>query len=334
MTLKHRRSSTMALRAAVVAAVLAVACTPADNERRPSGPSGSGPTSAAPTIEELSTTTFQGIYDHPVTLANGRWEGTPYVAGGASRPNVKLVPGLCLTGDLDGDGRKEAIVLLAESSGGSATRLYLAATAHLDGGVSNLGTVLIGDRVQVRAARLDGDRIVLDVLQAGPGDALCCPTQKARRSWRLEQGGLMPLTAEVTGTFSLADLDGSSWRLVEFGRGKPAPPEPAVLLRFEADKVVGQSGCNRYFGGVTEGETAGSLAFSAMGATRMACPEAVMTLESRYLAALAEASRYSFSAGRLVLSGEHGEDSSRLVFAPLEPEAAGGAASSDGTTQK
>lgn len=320
MTLRYRRYPTMALGATVVAAVLALACAPAENQHRSNGQAEPGLATTAPTIEELSTATFEGIFDYPITLVDGSWRGRPVVEGGASRPTVELVPDLYLTGDLDGDGREEAIVLLAESSGGSGTRLYLAATAHVNGQVSNLGTVLIGDRVQVRAARLDGDRIILDLLQAGPGNALCCPTQKARKSWKLEQEGLTPQAAEVTGTFSLADLDGSTWKLVEIGRGEPAPPQPEISLRFEGDKVVGNAGCNRYFGGITEGETAGSIVFSAMGATRMACREETMRLESRYLGALAETSHLRFSGGRLVLSGGTESVSSRLVFTPLESE--------------
>jgi heat shock protein HslJ len=331
MTLLHRRCPTMALGATVVAAVLALGCAPAEDQHRSNGQAEPGLATTAPTIEELSTATFEGIFNHPITLVDGSWRGQPAVEGGASRPTVDLVPDLYLTGDLDGDGRKEAIVLLAESSGGSGTRLYLAAAARLNGQISDRGTVLIGDRVQVRAARLDGDRIILDLLQAGPGDALCCPTQKARKSWKLEQEGLTPQATEVTGTFTLADLDGSNWRLAEIGKSEPAPPQPEISLRFEGDKVVGNAGCNRYFGGVTDGETAGSIVFSAMGATRMACPEKVMTLESRYLGALAETSHFQFSGGQLVLTGGPESVSSRLVFKPFDPEPSM-AAASDGET--
>lgn len=322
MSDKLHRSSTKALSATVVAAVLVLACAPANDEHHPAGEIGAGDTRMAPTIDELSAATFEGLYDHPVTLANGRWEGEPFVEGGASRPTVVLDRGLRLTGDLDGDGGEEAVVLLSESSGGSGTRLYLAVAAHSAEGISTLGTILIGDRVQVRAARLMGERIVLDVLQAGPGDALCCPTQKARKSWRLAEGRLVPVAVEVTGTFSLADLDGSKWILAEIEGEEPALPDAEITLLFKGNKVVGEAGCNSYFGGVSEGEAPGSLTFSAMGATRMVCPEAVMELESRYLGVLAETSRYGFSAGRLVLSTDTAEQKLILVFSPSEPEAA------------
>ena len=82
-----------------------------------------GRPAGAPTIEELTNTTFFGVFDRPVTLDDGRWEGEPFAEDGASRPSVGLIAHFQLTDDLDGDGKKEAAVLLRASSGGSGTRL-------------------------------------------------------------------------------------------------------------------------------------------------------------------------------------------------------------------
>jgi hypothetical protein len=38
--------------------------------------------------QRLAETTFAGIYDEPVRLHRGRYEGEPFVDGGASRPTV------------------------------------------------------------------------------------------------------------------------------------------------------------------------------------------------------------------------------------------------------
>jgi heat shock protein HslJ len=51
-----------------------------------------------------------------------------------------------------------------------------------------------------------------------------------------------------------------------------------------------------------------------MGATRMACPDAAMEVERRYLKTLAGASRYSFLAGRLVLGCDTDEGLVAMVF--------------------
>ncbi len=270
-----------------------------------------------PTIEELANASYEGIFDQSFTLVDGRWEGEPFVEGAASRPTAGLVDHFALSGDLDGDGVDDTVALLWEDSGGSGTRSYLAMMTRRDGEVRNLATVLIGDRVQIRTGTIDGNRITLDIVRAGAEDAACCPTEKARVFWILSEGELTLATDEVTGTLSLADLEGTEWVLVELGRDLRVPEDPQVTLRLSEDRVSGKAGCNTYFAGVTE-LAPGSLAFNGMGATRMACPDEVMDVEARYLKTLAGASRYSFLAGRLVLSCGTDEEPLHLVFARRE----------------
>jgi heat shock protein HslJ len=269
----------------------------------------------APTAFELAHATYTGIMDAPVTLTDGRWEGEPFVEGGASRPSVELIDNFVLTGDLNEDGFDEVAALLWESSGGSGTRLYLAVMERRDEDIENFGTTLIGDRVQVRSGTLEDGKITLDVVRAGPEDAACCPTQRASVTWALSGDGLSQIADETIGTLSLADLEGHEWVLCELGREQPLPEEVEINLVFQDDKVSGNSGCNNYFAGVvTPGP--GELEFNGMGATRMACPEPVMDLERRYLSALAGASGYRFYAGRLVLTCDNDEGPQALVFTP------------------
>ncbi len=267
----------------------------------------------APTLEELANATYAGVFDEPVTLVDGRWEGAPYVDGGASRPSAGLVENFSLTGDLNGDGRDEAVVLVWESSGGSGTRSHLAAMGRVDGATANLGTALIGDRIQVKAAVIVDGLITLDLIQAGPGEAACCPTQKALVAWQLEDGGLVRTATAVTGTLSLDDVRGPDWVLAAIDWDNPVTRNPQVRIRFEGDRVDGSGGCNSYFGTVTS-EAPGKLGFSAMGTTMMACPEPVMDLERRYLRTLAGGASYSFVAGRLVIGCETAEGLVSLIF--------------------
>lgn len=269
---------------------------------------------APPTLAELAGATYTGILAEPVTLEDGRWEGEPFVAGGAARPAVGLVEHFLLEGDLDADGRPEAVVLLWESSGGSGTRSYLAAMGRDGAGVVNLGTVLIGDRVQLKSGAIADGRITLELVEAGPGDAACCPTERTSSVWALTESGLERVAREVTGTLALADLAGPEWRLVELGSNDAIADDHVVTLTFEGDRATGSGGCNRYFATV-ESEAPGSLAFSATGTTMMACPDPAMAAESRYLATLAGASRFSFVAGRLVIDCDAAEGPVSLVFA-------------------
>ena len=268
---------------------------------------------SSPTLDELASATFFGVSDQPVTLVDGRWEGAPFVEGGASRPTVGLVEDFLLTGDLTGDGREAAVVLIWGSSGGSGTRTYLAVAERQKGEVVNLATTLVGDRVQVKAGFVADALITLDLIQAGPGEAACCPTQKVIAGWRLEDGTLVRTATEITGTLSLDDLQGPDWVLDKIGWDEPVADLPPIWIHFEPGRVDGSGGCNTYFGTAT-GETPGELAFSAMGTTMMACSESVMELERRYLRTLAGAESYSFLGGRLILGCETDNGSVSLIF--------------------
>jgi len=304
----HDESSSWSIttRPIVIACLVTAAACCGGTLGGPEASSSSGAPTHPPTIEELATATYEGILERPVTLSDGRWEGQPFVEGGASRPTVGLVDHFILAGDLDGDGRDEAATLLWESSGGSGSRLYLAAIGRRDGGVENIGTDLIGDRVQVRSGAIDERQIILDIVRAGPADAACCPTEKALVTWVLDESGLNRFADETTGTLSLTDIEGPEWVLCELGRGQTPPEDVEISLEFRDARVSGRSGCNDYFAAVVA-SAPGELRFNAMGATRMACPEPKMEVERRYLKVLAAASGYSFRGGRLVLvSGDFG----------------------------
>jgi hypothetical protein len=116
------------------------------------------PPATAGTTEEagsrLANASYQGIENAPVQLKNGRWEGEPYVEGGASRPAVGLVEDFTLRGNLNGDGVNESVVLLWQSSSGSGTFKYIAVMAEVNGNLTNVATAPVGDRVQLRSSEI------------------------------------------------------------------------------------------------------------------------------------------------------------------------------------
>jgi heat shock protein HslJ len=113
----------------------------------------------------------------------------------------------------------------------------------------------------------------------------------------------------------LADLTGREWVLAAFDRDDPAPAEPEITLVVEEQRFAGGSGCNRYSAGVEAGEAPGSLVLTAgAAATRMACPEPVMALESRYLRALGAVTGYSLAGDELTLTYETDGATAELLF--------------------
>jgi heat shock protein HslJ len=97
-----------------------------------------------------------------------------------------------------------------------------------------------------------------------------------------------PATAK-TSTFSLS---GSEWLLEDLGGSGVIDNAQATLIFAEAGRVAGNSSCNRFSGPVEVGGD--SIKFGPLASTRMACPEAVMNQEAKYLKALQAAERFEW----------------------------------------
>jgi heat shock protein HslJ len=279
------------------------------------------PKMPAPTLAELRNAAYTGFEVHPgpVTLVDGRWNGKPFVAGGAARPSVTFVRNFRLVGDLNGDGAEEAVVLLGENSGGTGENIYLAVLGYKDGRLQQAGIARIGDRVQVRSARIEKGLIVMDLIQAGSNDAMCCPGELATRAWKLAPEGLTEAPSGIPAARLTADvLAGGEWVLRDWSWNEPAPAEPEVTLTYHQGRFTGSAGCNRYFASVKAGETPGEIRVGPAGSTRMSCADPAMAVEQRFLQQLAAVIRFGFFAGELGLSFEDGGPKV-MVFALRPP---------------
>lgn len=144
-----------------------------------------------PTFEQIAGGTYSGIAGEAVRLIDGTYEGPPFTAGAASRLVVTLLREPLARGDLDGDGRDEAVVLLVRNDGGSGLFLHLAVVAARGDTVVNLDTILIGDRVRPESLAVEGGVIRLRALEHAGGDPQCCPTRETIREWTLGGGRLI-----------------------------------------------------------------------------------------------------------------------------------------------
>ena len=140
---------------------------------------------------------IQGIYDAPIGLTDGRYEGPPFVAGGSSRPSVTLLQDRVARGDLDAGrpdsrdlsisaaGADDYAVVLAESSGGSGSFIYLALLRPQGSELVNYATTLLGDRVDVPSLTIANGEIRASMVVHGPDDPVCCPSERSEISWQL-----------------------------------------------------------------------------------------------------------------------------------------------------
>lgn len=311
----------------LLAVTLAGACqtpggTPVVADRGVPSDEVSGDPGVPPSLDELAGATYRGLGEPPgpVTLVDGRWEGEPAVPGAASRPVVVLVKDFRLTGDLDGGGADEAVVGLSRSSGGSGTFDYLAVVGRRNGGLDNVATAPLGNRVQVRAARVEERRLVVDLVQAGARDAMCCPGELVRKTFALRGGTLEEVGPPVsTGRLGLDTLEGTEWVLRRWSWEEAAPADPEVTLRIEEGRFAGSNGCNRYFAQATAGDAPGDVALGQAGATKMFCPDPAGAVEKRFMSQLAGVTKYGFMMGRLALTYEVNGAHGTMLFDPRTP---------------
>ncbi len=104
-----------------------------------------------------------------------------------------------------------------------------------------------------------------------------------------------PAPAEPA-SFSLSNTE---WRLEDLS-GKGVLDQVQATLTFpETGKVEGNGSCNRFFG--TAEIHGDAIKLGPLGSTRMACPEAVMNQESKYLEALQGAERFEWKDPYLLI---------------------------------
>lgn len=99
-------------------------------------------------------------------------------------------------------------------------------------------------------------------------------------------------------------LDGTNWRIISID-GQPVTADRPAELRFEGNRVSGSAGCNRLTGSFASDGTRLTVAQVAM--TRMACPEPLMSQESRLAQLLGQSlAMRADGRGRLILTGNDG----------------------------
>jgi putative lipoprotein len=129
------------------------------------------------------------------------------------------------------------------------------------------------------------------------------------------RNGLAALAALLlTACSSVARLDGTRW-LTEFIDENGVIDNAQTTLEFtEPGRAAGRGGCNRYSAPV---EISGStIKFGDAVSTKMACVQALMDQENRFLAALRVVRSYRMKDQKLELLDETGKV--RVSLSPLD----------------
>jgi hypothetical protein len=97
-------------------------------------------------------------------------------------------------GDLNGDGVADAVVLVNQEGPGNQVSVYLVAVLAANGTPHVTNPQFIdspGHGVGVKSFQIRNGKIVLDSLQVGPNDAMCCPTKRVVLTYAIKNGKLV-----------------------------------------------------------------------------------------------------------------------------------------------
>ncbi len=274
-------------------------------------------------LETLKNATYRGIevVTGEVTLRDGLWEGAPFVAGGAARPQVNFSGDFQLDSDLDGDGSLETMVFLGSRSGGSGENLHLAVMGSNRGKPENLATVPLGDRLEIVEVNSTGHTITVKILRAGPGDPACCPGELATVGWEFSEGTLQESIIDVPPQrFTLETIAGIDWRLISWDLADPVTDDATATLQFQNEIFFGRGGCNRYSAPVSPTDRPDLVRIGPAMATRMACVGPGMEVETRFFKNLQNVRKVGFFLTRLGLVYEKDGTQAMMLFERiLEP---------------
>lgn len=128
----------------------------------------------APTVAAFDPLNATYIIDgQPVALVNGKAQAP--AAPGSAEQVVTSIFGEPATGDLNGDGKPDAAVIIVQSPGGSGIFYYTAAAINTTSGAQGTDAILLGDRIAPQNISIQNGRILVNYADRNPGEPMSTP---------------------------------------------------------------------------------------------------------------------------------------------------------------
>ena len=261
-------------------------------------------------VATLGNLTYSGILpDQPLKLTDGL---VYYEEAGSGTPFVQLVDTLIATGDLNGDGSEDAAVLLEDFSSGSGHFTFLATVLDVATAPTPTTALMVGDRIQVKSLEIVEGQVVAQLVAQAGSDPACCPSWNVQQHFTLQDGELVESSSEEVSQVALADLNDTSWQLIDLAdRGMPSDTNKAaepvladatITLHIVDGQATGSAGCNNYNSSLASGETTPqSLIVGPIATTQKLCPDPISNQETLYLTRLQNAAGWRYYAGDLAI---------------------------------
>jgi heat shock protein HslJ len=201
------------------------------------------------------------------------------VAPGSASKNLVSMFDEPQFGDMNRDGDDDALVILALTTGGSATFYYAAIAANVDGKYIGSDAILLGDRIDLQAHYVQNERGVVNYAVRNPGESFDIqPSLEKTLHLQLDEENLrliqveLDFEGEANPNVMTLNMKTWTWIKTQYNNDTEVMPHKAeaFTLIFNADgKVSATTDCNSMNGSY---EVDGSkISFSPMVSTRMYC---------------------------------------------------------------
>ncbi|MDM8519119.1 LysM peptidoglycan-binding domain-containing protein [Anaerolineales bacterium HSG6] len=94
------------------------------------------------------------------------------------------------------DGQSVAVVVLMINVEGRGTFYELALVATQNEQAVNIGTTLLGERIELNRVAIKSEEVVVDMVQSGSDDLLCCPTEPVTKRFEVDEQRLVETASE------------------------------------------------------------------------------------------------------------------------------------------
>ncbi|MDF1498439.1 MAG: hypothetical protein P1P85_03770 [Patescibacteria group bacterium] len=165
------------------------------------------------TVKSLKNAKYNSIFwkNETIKLKDGSY--TRKYSDSASVGYLGIFDNKILFGDLNGDGEKDAVIILDSSFGGTGHFYELVAVVNKNGEPLQIASENLGDRSIINSLEINNGKIIIDMITHGPMDGGCCPTLRKVFEYELKENELVIISEKEL----VDNKDWQTYRNEEYG---------------------------------------------------------------------------------------------------------------------
>ncbi|MBW6441254.1 hypothetical protein K0B03_04500 [Patescibacteria group bacterium] len=158
------------------------------------------------TVKSLKNAEYNSIFwkNETIKLKDGSY--TRKYSDSASVGYVGIFDNKILFKDLNGDGEKDAVIILDSSFGGTGHFYELVVVVNKNGEPLQIASENLGDRSIINSLEINDGKIIIDMITHGPMDGGCCPTLRKVFEYELKENELVIISEKEL-------VDNEDWKI-------------------------------------------------------------------------------------------------------------------------